>query len=134
MSDEKNFEVWRTLPTIESKIDALVTYGYLSRPLRVQHSNSSYDFNDEFLLWCFVRCQAIVSDFIFINPTFVVEDFAVKRSNDSFNLTPDGLYATPPANLDNILFFPILAMPTPLKLRHKFFLDSLAMFGAVSEF
>lgn len=106
MSDERNFDIWLAVPSIESKIDALVTYGYLSRPLRVQHPDSSYDFNDEFLLWCFVRCQPIVSDFNFITPNFSVQDFAVKRTDNSFTLTPDGLYATPPSSLDNILFFP----------------------------
>ncbi len=106
LSDEQGFNAWLALASTEEKINALVAYGYLSRVPTLQHSDSSFDFDGDLLRWCFQRCDPIVSVFNFIQPTFVVDDFPIKRNENSFELTEDGLLASPPATNDNIIFFP----------------------------
>ena len=105
LSDESSFQSWLTLDGA-SKIDALVAYGYLSRPLTTQHTDSFYTFDETYHIWCYQNCQTIVSAFDFSNPNFEVTDFTVKTSHQNFKTQNGLLIASPPSNGDDILFFP----------------------------
>lgn len=106
MHDETGFENFMNLETDEAKMNALYTMGYLNQPIRMQHSETFYSFDQSVVVWCFQQCPNFVSLFDFSQPTFNLNDFQVKRSQDAFVISEGALVATPPNQSDDIIFFP----------------------------
>ena len=105
MHDETGFENFMNLETSEAKMNALYTMGYLNQPIRMQHSDTFYSFDASVVVWCYQQCPNFISLFDFSQPTFNLNDFQVKRSQDAFVISEGALVASPPHQSDDIIFF-----------------------------